>query len=269
METVSLASGAFRLTDALVYRNRFRAGLSYNYMNGRRHNLLFYLLDGEVTYRPAGDGCFTLTPGSALFLPVASRYVSRMRTDTVGITVDFQLLGAGGEVLLPDLAANTPFPDTDGGLRALFLRLEEDYRRGGASLAVTGRLYLLFAALTEAHRARSAQGVLPAVERLENGGDADCSVPALARLCCLSESAFRRRFKEYTGGLTPSGYRMQARLRRAAALLCAEDCSVEDAAAACGFYDAAHFCSAFRRAMGVSPGHYRRARTENGPDNHA
>lgn len=53
METVSLASGAFRLTGAVVYRNRFRAGMSYNYMNGRRHNLLFCPLDGEVAYRPA------------------------------------------------------------------------------------------------------------------------------------------------------------------------------------------------------------------------
>lgn len=258
METVSLASGAFRLTGAVVYRNRFRAGMSYNYMNGRRHNLLFCPLDGEVAYRPAAGECFTLAPGSAALFPVGARYVSSMRTDCVGITVDFQLLGASGEIVCPDIAAGFPIPDADGGLRALFLRLEDEYRRGGASLAVTGHLYLLLGKLTEAHDAHGARGVLPAVERLESGGDGDCSVAALSRLCCLSESAFRRRFKEYTGGLTPSAYRMQARVRRAAALLAAEDCSVEDAALACGFYDAAHFSAAFRRVMGVSPGRYRR-----------
>ena len=80
----------------------------------------------------------------------------------------------------------------------------------------------------------------------------------LAKIAGLSKAHFVRTFKTATG-VTSHRFVMNRRLNRAVELLSASDESLSDIAIICGFSDQSHFCRVFRRALGVSPGTWRRS----------
>ncbi len=82
----------------------------------------------------------------------------------------------------------------------------------------------------------------------------------LAALAGLSQSHFSRAFKASTG-MAPYRWQLDARIRRAQALLIDPSTSLEQVAEATGFADAVHFGRTFRKLTGAAPGAWRRDRT--------
>lgn len=82
----------------------------------------------------------------------------------------------------------------------------------------------------------------------------------LAALAGLSQSHFSRAFKASTG-MAPYRWQLDARIRRAQALLIDPRFSLEQVAEATGFADAVHFGRTFRKLTGMAPGAWRRDRT--------
>lgn len=80
----------------------------------------------------------------------------------------------------------------------------------------------------------------------------------LAQAAGLSPNHFLRVFKLATGD-TPYHFLRARRLERARQLLAANTLTIAQLALECGFANQAHFTAAFTRAMGISPGRYRRA----------
>jgi AraC family transcriptional regulator len=74
----------------------------------------------------------------------------------------------------------------------------------------------------------------------------------------LSSFHFLRLFARVLG-VTPHQYLVRSRLRHAARLLADDTRSITDVAYDVGFGDLSNFVRTFRRAAGVSPGHFRRA----------
>jgi len=79
----------------------------------------------------------------------------------------------------------------------------------------------------------------------------------LARLCCLSEDYFIRRFSECVGQ-TPSRYAQGRRLDAAAQQLLFSQASIEEIALSCGFANRNAFTRAFTQHTGAAPAAYRR-----------
>ena len=82
----------------------------------------------------------------------------------------------------------------------------------------------------------------------------------LAALAGLSQSHFSRAFKASTG-MAPYRWQLDARIRRAQALLLDPGASLDQVAEATGFADAVHFGRTFRKLTGAAPGAWRRDRT--------
>lgn len=82
----------------------------------------------------------------------------------------------------------------------------------------------------------------------------------LAALAGLSQSHFSRAFKASTG-MAPYRWQLDARIRRAQALLIDSRASLDQVAEATGFADAVHFGRTFRKLTGAAPGAWRRDRT--------
>lgn len=82
----------------------------------------------------------------------------------------------------------------------------------------------------------------------------------LAAQAGLSQSHFSRAFKASTG-MAPYRWQLDARIRRAQALLIDSQASLEQVAEATGFADAVHFGRTFRKLTGTAPGAWRRDRT--------
>lgn len=85
------------------------------------------------------------------------------------------------------------------------------------------------------------------------------TVQELAQELRLSAGRFSRNFKARFGQ-SPRVWIGLQRIRRAKTLMLESQTSLSEIALECGFADQAHFTNAFRRAVGMPPGAWRRAR---------
>ena len=80
-----------------------------------------------------------------------------------------------------------------------------------------------------------------------------------AQMCNMSEYHFIRKFKQITG-LTPHQYKEQLILQRAFTLLSETNLNVSQIAMALGFENPLYFSRMFKKATGVSPKNYQKAK---------
>ncbi len=92
---------------------------------------------------------------------------------------------------------------------------------------------------------------------IEANLEANIGLEDIARVAELSLFHFSRVFKLATGS-TPYHYIHNRRLERSRALLMQGDLSLAELALVCGFANQSHFTAAFTKAVGVSPGRFRR-----------
>jgi AraC family transcriptional regulator len=96
------------------------------------------------------------------------------------------------------------------------------------------------------------------LEYIEIHLDGDISVGDLAGVACFSLFHFVRAF-HLAMGKAPHAYLSERRLDKAKQLLAYSNSSLADISLTCRFSGQANFTKAFTRAMGVSPGRYRKA----------
>lgn len=84
----------------------------------------------------------------------------------------------------------------------------------------------------------------------------DISVATLAALCGMRADTFARRFRAATGK-APYAYALACRIEHAQCLLRTSSSALATIALDLGFASQSHFTTAFRRAVGVTPRHYR------------
>ncbi len=102
-----------------------------------------------------------------------------------------------------------------------------------------------------------------AKEALSARLDADVPLADVAGACGLSPSYFARAFRQSTGQ-PPHRWLSERRVDRAKDLLLGSALPLAEVALACGFADQSHFTRVFARAVGTSPGAWRRARNDQG-----
>ena len=118
--------------------------------------------------------------------------------------------------------------------------------------------------LDEKHPERVMQSALPAraLHRVQEVVEArlgsSLSLEDLAGECGYSKGHFLRMFRGATG-LTPHQYVLERRLQRACLLLHTTMKTVRDISVLCGFANQAHMSDLFRKRLGVTPLHFKRA----------
>ena len=88
--------------------------------------------------------------------------------------------------------------------------------------------------------------------------DGGITVEELAAVCGLSASRFAHAFRN-SFGIAPYQWLQARRIDRAKTMLAGPAGPPADVALACGFADQSHFGRVFRRAVGMSPGAFRRS----------
>jgi AraC-like DNA-binding protein len=123
---------------------------------------------------------------------------------------------------------------------------------------VLGMLLELFAA-SKKPKAILRQSMLieHAIDFIVNNTNTDFSIPLLARHCGLSQTHFRRIFKEYTGRM-PREFITAVRMAQAKELLCRGGYTVKHVSQITGYRDPFYFMRVFHRVNGVSPGKFSR-----------
>ena len=95
-----------------------------------------------------------------------------------------------------------------------------------------------------------------AAARIQQHPEAEVDLRSLAREAGLSSFHFSREFKRLAG-VGFAQFKLQTRLTKAKKMLKNSEISIEAIAGECGFHNAGHFSTAFKKEQGVSPRAYR------------
>ncbi len=104
---------------------------------------------------------------------------------------------------------------------------------------------------------RDQQSVTRAIDFMQSSYNGPISIEDICQIVHLSPHYFIRLFKQHTGQ-TPYQYLMAIRVQRAQEMLEKSNYSKGEVAALCGFVNAGHFATLFKRYTGVAPSEYRR-----------
>ncbi len=110
----------------------------------------------------------------------------------------------------------------------------------------------------------SSLPISPALLFIRNNYKYDYSTKELADICCLSESYFRKKFKEYTHS-TPTEYRLFLQINDACQRLHDQQYSISYIAELAGFKSFQYFHKVFTKIMGISPSEYRKRLSHYNP----
>ncbi len=197
----------------------------------------------------------TLCPGDILFLPHGAKYRSFLSDGTLpsdGIGISFNLLDINGEPIYIDEDISLITRDKNGRYYKHFQKiLYSAMNQAKSTLKLKGALYILLDELF-ANREKTNErfdDIFSAVSILENEPERNLTLNELADICHMSESTFMRRFKSFSGGISPIKYRNNIRLMLAEELA-TSSMTLSEIAEELGFYDAAHLCKIYKKEKG-------------------
>lgn len=250
---------------------RWQKGESWSFIGSpRRDHGFAYILCDEVYIRLADDAERHFRRGSLLYIlyiPKGYEYYIEFRGTTGNVSdilVNFDIRDiSGGEYALAD--------EVTCLLRAVPPQLANDIEKLAEAstnpkhpaLRVTRMFYamleslLAYTMLLRADEDAEADPTAPARFYIDHHIGDKIAVAELAKMCLLSESAFRRAFHAATG-MSPAQYKVHVKIRKAQDLLAGTpEVSIAEIADILGFYDMSYFYKSFTAQVGKTPGQYR------------
>jgi len=259
------------MDDGTGQRVELQAGDIVLFPHGGAHRIATHDADAATALPQIVDGQHLLT---------------LKRTDGAGpastiLCGEFTFEGGAGDRLLASLPPlvhiRTAARDDFAGLRSLIamLQVEAETDRPGAELVLSQLASALFALIMRAwlEQAAATPGLFALLsERRLHGAvlgmmaspHEDWTLPRMADACHMSRATFARLFSR-TAGMTPATLLLHTRMASAAALLARGRQAVADVGMAVGYQSEAAFNRAFKKATGMGPGQYRRARRLEAP----
>ncbi|MDD7413096.1 MAG: AraC family transcriptional regulator [Eubacteriales bacterium] len=225
---------------------------------GRQDNMVFFMLEGRRSYRSL-DGAprFEVGENDLVLMPAGSCYESVVLSEggSRGVCLQFSLLDEAGQWRRLGTQVVVLRQKADG-LRALVEEIAAASLQYGSRLRVMALMMELFSRLCAPPLTGEGAELLPAIRYMEEHLERPIPAADLAARCHMSLSTFTRRFRTLTGE-PPAAYHRHMRLKKGRELLSSGLYTVEQAALTLGFFDAAHFCHAYRDCFGQAPGEAR------------
>ena len=225
---------------------------------GRRDNMVFFMLEGRRSYRGLdGTARFEVGENDLVLMPAGSCYESVVLSEggSRGVCLQFSLLDEAGQWCRLGTQVVVLRQDADG-LRALAEEIAAASLQYGSRLRVMALMMELVSRLCTPTLTGEGAELLPAIRYMEEHLERPIPSAELAARCHMSLSTFSRRFAALTGE-PPAAYHRRLRLKKGRELLSSGLYTVEQAALTLGFFDAAHFCHAYRACFGQAPGQAR------------
>ena len=245
----------FLINDVAAHRLKGTNVYAYT-QTGRTKHLLFYLYKHERSYYGEGKHIATLNAGDILIIPHGAKYTSVVQDQSdvaEGICVTFNLVTPEGESIFFDEEMRVFKGDVYKKCLARFEKVYFSAMNANKNvLKLKSEMYSLLEELfSEKAGFNERYGdILQAINLIEKQPENNASIKELADLCLMSESTFMRKFKEYSGGVTPIKYRNKIRVMMAEEL--SASLSASEIAEKLGFYDAAHLYKIFKQTKGYT-----------------
>ena len=218
-----------------------------------------YVKKGGYRYT-VGSEVFDVRAGEAVYIPRGAAYTyAVVDRDTQCIQVEFDLGRLTDGRVEAVCFSDRPIPLGGGeSITALFYDLVDRYFKDHFMTfsVLYQMLSMFFGNVGSASVLGGEKGKIdPALEYISNNVSNPISVPALAAMCGISTSHFRRLFKSLTGR-SPVRYKNGVVMKRACSMLACGAMNVGEIADVLGFSDIYTFSQAFKKEIGVSPKQY-------------
>ena len=196
---------------------------------------------------------------SCLFLPETCDTALKDCPSISGLLSN-KILRFGVAVDMP--IADRVFHDTDGSVRRLFKKMEQEYADQATGYEEMLRCYLI-EALVRAVRAcetlSSHDAVTATMEYLKAHYKEPLSLAVLSPLVGYTPQYLSSLFSR-TVGISIQEFLQRLRIEEACKLLAQTQLPTAEIAAAVGYQDTRHFSKLFRRFQGISPKEYRKSK---------
>lgn len=248
----------------------WKRGNMNEYPDGRAENVLSYTIHGNKELYVSGEESpiFSVRSPAVFFIAANAPYASRTVLDDdtdMGhtICVKFQLKDENGEeirisdpYLKWDISANEAVQKLFSKIIRFYLNAQVDQLK---LKALVLNLLSELSGMCSDDRGQYAgfDDLLPAIHYIDVNYGKNFAIDELAKMCYMSNSHFRKRFKEYTGGESFTEYRNKIRVRKAEELLDNQLWSIDAIAQVCGFYDSSHFYRVYKKYTGETPREHR------------
>ena len=230
----------------------------------KKKNMLLYLDGCSACYSIKGGESITVESGSIVYTPINCEYsvkfynFQKPSSNTIGINL-FIYDENNVPVILSD---NIEVYTADNENYKLFFSkanscsnlLHPNYGK------MKSAVYDILSALSDRYLPESFGKyniIAPGILAIEKGCNENLYIKEIADLCNVSESYFRRLFKEYSG-MSPMEYIIQYKIRRAKTLLRYNNISAAEIAELLGFGDPSYFTKKFKEYTKMTPTEYRK-----------
>ena len=243
----------FNIDGVSSVHRSWDADTRYNYLeNPRRRSGFMLLTEHPAVFEMADGSVLQGNAGDVMLLPKGARYVVRFLVPvgkmTHPVVLNFRLSTADGEEIGLGSKAVRLCRD-EGTLLPLFSATIQLYK-SSTPAHLKAKTYELIGNMFPLHEADQC-----CINYINRHYTRRFSIPELAKKCTLSESAYRKQFKELTG-LSPVQYINQLKIEKACQMLLGGDMRVQDISDFLGFYSLPYFYKVFKDCTGLTPKQY-------------
>lgn len=255
MKTIAfsdLVKSEICIFDIIAMRQRWQTLKEFHYIQNPRPNSgLIFIVSGNMTYSFSGGKDLKVRAKDILYLPQGSFYSVKLEDEsTKTILVNFNLKDRDFKDVI--LSSEISFCRKNRESEGLFEEICDIYtNKVENKLFLKEKLYRLLN-ITALSEKSEETPILKAIDYINNNLTNSFKIGELSKISAMSESTFRREFKKETG-FSPVKYINCEKLKKAKQLLHFSDLSVGEIALNLGFFDAAHFCKAFKAYYGIYP----------------
>ncbi len=244
-----------------IFACRVNACLHYSCMEiPRRSDALYMVGDFPAVYEYADKEKFYAQPGDILFLPKGARYTKRTSctsssSNSINYLINFQITDSTGNYI-PLFDKIVKFSGYDKGFKRSFQSIADSYRKSDI-MGMKAKLYELLNRLFPSDTANDEC----CLAYIRHHYTQNLLIPELAKRCAMSETAYRKRFKELTGE-SPVKHINHIKIIKSCELLTDENLSIEYISDFLGFYNTPYFYKIFKSIMGMTPLEYKKQKKQ-------
>lgn len=244
----------FNIDSLIAARQSRKTGSRFSRVDrARSSHGLFLLLDYPATYDFLDGTYLHAKPGDVLLLPKGARYICNFSIpegkQTHPLLINFRLTDPeGNEVPLGDRVQRLCWDS--GNLQAQFSAATGLYL-SAAPAVLKAKVYEIFGSIFPIVDADEC--CLGYISRHYTD---KLSIPVLAQKCAMSESAYRKRFRQLTGR-SPVQYITGLKVEKACQMLRSGDISPGQVSDFLNFYSLPYFYKIFKEHTGLTPHEYR------------
>ena len=265
MNFTDMNKGDYCVSKIVCMEQRWINHTTWSYLNEKRPDHgIYYIAAGNCKYTLKNGKKFTSKKGDIMYIPKGINYeVSFNNLDgndgeyiKNAYLVNFILSDSKGyETAFSDTIEHI-YSDTSGVLEEMFENITSLYFKNRI-LDTKSAFYNIVSHVAKESADENENAVFTGIKYIEDNLSSSISVGELAKMCAVSETSFRRIFKETTGE-SPIKYINRLKIAKAKELLKSSEITVDEIAYFLSFYDKSYFCKIFKSITNLTPAEYRK-----------